>query len=188
MEKTDLRIEKTYTALKTAFTELLQKKKFEDITVNELCDKAIIRRATFYKHFADKFDFFSFYCNEFHREYMQSFSIKGTDEKESIYKLFDFLDQNRQLLLSLQESKLAPSLIDTLSSSMVITVKEMFYSSYKERLPKEIEPDLLIRILSGALISAVKWWLENERHIDKETFVQQLKLISSMMLIDPIKD
>ena len=28
---------------------------------NELCDEAMIRRATFYKHFADKYDFFFFF-------------------------------------------------------------------------------------------------------------------------------
>ena len=53
--KLDLRIYKTYKALHEAFTEILEHKSFEDLTVNELCDKAMIRRATFYKHFADKF-------------------------------------------------------------------------------------------------------------------------------------
>lgn len=59
-EKTDLRIRKTYKALCDAFVTILEKKRFDDLTVNELCDEATIRRATFYKHFADKHDFFSF--------------------------------------------------------------------------------------------------------------------------------
>ena len=58
-QKMDLRIRKTYLALHSAFTQLLEERKFEDITVNELCDRAMIRRTTFYKHFADKFDYFS---------------------------------------------------------------------------------------------------------------------------------
>ena len=60
-EKTDLRIRKTYKALCDAFVTILEKKRFDDLTVNELCDEATIRRATFYKHFADKHDFFPFY-------------------------------------------------------------------------------------------------------------------------------
>ena len=41
--------------------KLMQEKSFEDITVNELCDEAGVRRATFYKHYTDKFDFLSAY-------------------------------------------------------------------------------------------------------------------------------
>ena len=37
--------------------------RFEDITVAMLCDRAVIRRTTFYKHFADKSEFFSFYVD-----------------------------------------------------------------------------------------------------------------------------
>ena len=63
-KKTDLRIQKTYLALQNAFEALLEEKRFEELTVNELCDKAMIRRTTFYKHFADKYEFFAFYIRE----------------------------------------------------------------------------------------------------------------------------
>ena len=59
-KKLDLRIQKTYQALHNAFTILLEEKNFEEITVNELCDAAMIRRTTFYKHFADKYEYFQF--------------------------------------------------------------------------------------------------------------------------------
>ena len=58
-EKTDLRIRKPYKALCDAFVTILEKKRFDDLTVNELCDEATIRRAAFYKHFADKYEFIS---------------------------------------------------------------------------------------------------------------------------------
>lgn len=67
--KLDLRIYKTYKALHEAFTEILEHKSFEDLTVNELCDKAMIRRATFYKHFADKYEYFNFYLSELREEF-----------------------------------------------------------------------------------------------------------------------
>lgn len=56
----DLRIKKTYRALFDAFTELLEEHRFEDLTVAMLCDRAMIRRTTFYKHFRDKNDYFAF--------------------------------------------------------------------------------------------------------------------------------
>jgi AcrR family transcriptional regulator len=60
----NLRIRKTYRSLHNAFVELLEEKCFEDLTVNELCDRAMIRRTTFYKHFADKYEYFTFYILE----------------------------------------------------------------------------------------------------------------------------
>lgn len=63
-KKGDLRVRKTYDALMAAFEEVLSKKTFDELTVNELCDRAKIRRPTFYAHFEDKYDFLRFYLNE----------------------------------------------------------------------------------------------------------------------------
>ena len=59
----DLRIQKTYRSLLTAFTKLLEKHRYEDVSVAMLCEEAMIRRTTFYKHFADKSEFFSFFVD-----------------------------------------------------------------------------------------------------------------------------
>lgn len=59
----DLRIQKTYRSLLAAFTKLLETHRYEDVTVAMLCDEAMIRRTTFYKHFADKSEFFSFFVD-----------------------------------------------------------------------------------------------------------------------------
>lgn len=52
MIKTDLRIEHTKHAIKSALLTLLQNKKLEQVTVKELCENAKINRATFYSHYA----------------------------------------------------------------------------------------------------------------------------------------
>lgn len=59
--KDDLRVIRTKKALSEAFIELLNSKTFDEITVNELCEEAGIRRATFYKHYSDKYDFLTAY-------------------------------------------------------------------------------------------------------------------------------
>ena len=59
-KRIDLRTQKVYSSLIEAFKNLLIEKSFEEITINELCDRACTRRATFYKHFSDKYDFFLF--------------------------------------------------------------------------------------------------------------------------------
>ena len=53
----DLRVKRTYKMLKEAFTVLLSQRPFEQLTVQEICEKAMVRRTTFYQHFEDKHDF-----------------------------------------------------------------------------------------------------------------------------------
>ena len=56
-EKVDLRIIKTHAKLKDALAQMMNDVSFDEITVFDLCEKAGVRRATFYKHFKDKYDF-----------------------------------------------------------------------------------------------------------------------------------
>jgi AcrR family transcriptional regulator len=53
-EKLDPRIKRTRQLIRQAMMTLMQKKHFQDITVQEITGEAGINRATFYAHFVDK--------------------------------------------------------------------------------------------------------------------------------------
>lgn len=53
MNSFDARVRYTKMVIENSFLELLQHKPVAKITVTELCDKAQINRATFYKHYMD---------------------------------------------------------------------------------------------------------------------------------------
>lgn len=55
-EKVDLRLVKTEKAIDIAILALLRKYNFGKISVRNICEEAFISRATFYTHFADKYD------------------------------------------------------------------------------------------------------------------------------------
>ena len=61
IEKDNLKSIKTKNVLNTAILTLLEKYSFEKITVRDICEEALISRATFYAHFVDKYDFLK-YC------------------------------------------------------------------------------------------------------------------------------
>lgn len=50
----DRRIAKTKRALRSALIELVEERGLEDVTVNNLCERADLNRGTFYNHFKDK--------------------------------------------------------------------------------------------------------------------------------------
>lgn len=60
MRKMDIRVIRTYDQLIASLIRLLREKSFEELSVSEICDNAQVHRATFYKHFNDKYEFLNF--------------------------------------------------------------------------------------------------------------------------------
>lgn len=61
----DLRVKRTRKLISQAFFTLLHKKKFEKISIQEIADSAMINRATFYAHYADKQDLYDSLIDQF---------------------------------------------------------------------------------------------------------------------------
>src|SRR5690349_1471235 len=54
--KTDRRSQRTQQLLSTALVELMQQKRYDAITVQDIIDHANVGRSTFYAHYLDKDD------------------------------------------------------------------------------------------------------------------------------------
>ena len=63
-EKLDPRVKRTRALILKSFGELLAEKNFENISVQDVTDKAEINRATFYKHFVDKYALLDYSINQ----------------------------------------------------------------------------------------------------------------------------
>ena len=95
MQQLDLRVQKTHKALIEAFENLLHEKEFENISVTEICDAAMVRRPTFYNHFLDKYDFITFFIKHKMNEIFD-FAIKNSNEEKDNFFIIVFeqlLDQ-----------------------------------------------------------------------------------------------
>lgn len=92
MNTKDLRVIKTKRALSKSFYELLEKQTFSTITVNQICEKALVHRTTFYKHFYDKYDLLIYLIKYVTKDY---FSI---DLKERINAPFTVIDRTSDVI------------------------------------------------------------------------------------------
>ena len=67
-EKLDPRVKRTRNLILQAFGSLLAEKGFESISVQDVTDKAEINRATFYKHFVDKYALLDYFIAHMFRQ------------------------------------------------------------------------------------------------------------------------
>src|SRR2546426_11063332 len=54
-EQADLRVRRTHKLLWDALMVELSERAFEEITVKDICERAMVHRTTFYKHYEDKY-------------------------------------------------------------------------------------------------------------------------------------
>lgn len=176
-QKQDLRIQKTYLALTNAFLEMLEEMPFEQLTVNELCNRAMVRRATFYKHFADKYEFFTFFVQEIQHEFFERESQDEAEPKSfyrnTIQSIFDFVDENQTLVASIMKSNMFPVLLDMVSEQTALSVRERLEQDVRAGAEFPGSPVILAQLFTGALISTVKWWVTEKERIPKAQVVEQ---------------
>lgn len=179
----DLRIQKTYIALMASFSELLKKKRFEKITVNEICDNAMVRRATFYKHFADKYELFAFMVRDIQNSYNAQAQVDGITggRLEQYIAISDymltFLEENEELVSSVMRSDLFPILFDILFEQITMDVKQRLCKDTANESMFSLSPDFMAEAFTGALLSICKWWIRNSRSMKKEKVMEQITIL-----------
>ncbi|MGN0405980.1 MAG: TetR/AcrR family transcriptional regulator C-terminal domain-containing protein [Bariatricus sp.] len=176
-KKTDLRIERTYLFLHNAFTELLEEKRFEDFTVNELCERAMIRRTTFYKHFADKYEYFTFYMKEICESFQKQLPPDVTTDDLNTYflymcrELLHFMEQHQKLVLNIWDSNMFPILLDNLSQNIMYDVLSVLRNMNADKKMSEIQMEGIAAFYSGGLLNTLRLWIMRRTPIDEEQFL-----------------
>ena len=176
----DLRTEKTFASLVEAFLHLLEKSRFEEITIRQLCDDAKIRRATFYTHFADKYEFLSFFIQEMQKEFIEHISLLNenleADETDYYEKLFHelilFFEGHPQLVRNLKNSQMLPAMMEI----FVEEVRKSVYRYLKLQSKEEEEAELKAYFYAGGILQLLQLWMKEPMkfQVDKINWLQFL--------------
>lgn len=175
MNKQDLRVQKTHQALITSFSDLLQTKSFEQITVQDLCANANVRRSTFYRHFNDKYDLLNHVVgtliDHFRKLYLPD--INPDNPRQFFEKLM------RDVLTFIHDNKdIVRSVITLNFYGEVYTI---FYEQIYKAVQKQIEFDrqsgqfyvdvtIYGEFLTGGILSVITNWIQHgQQSIDKVT-------------------
>jgi AcrR family transcriptional regulator len=175
-EQTDLRVRRTQKFLQEAIIELIAEKGFDAITVGDIAERAMINRATFYRHYQDKYDLVAKIFEEtanqlvenmkpFHKDTRQS----ETENPPEIWiQLFEHVAEHARLYRAMLGRNGSSWFAARMREH---TIKLMLES--KRRWEQQKEPGQLSdpampqelpgMQLSHVLIGTIVWWLESEK-------------------------
>ena len=177
-KKIDLRIAKTYRLLHVAFTEILEEKSLEEMTVGELCERAMVRRNTFYLHFADKYEYFYFYLSELRDEFRERAEIDKTNPSPVAYsakmlvELFKFVSSHEKSLERLKNSTRLSFLYMALQEQISHEIRYAIIDRHNKK--NNVDIDMIVAFYSGGLINIIYWWIENPQPLTEEQLAERI--------------
>ncbi|MEV5027453.1 TetR/AcrR family transcriptional regulator [Paenibacillus sp. LPE1-1-1.1] len=160
MSKVDRRILKTQEALKKAVIELMSEKNFDDITIQDISDRANVSRGTIYLHYLDKYDLLDKLMEE-HINNMSNFCESATE--------MDFIESTVHCMEYFESNYLFFSTM--LASEGAKYFRSQFLKFNIEEFRKDVDitkgknygrnEDVIVQFVANAYVGSVEWWLKN---------------------------
>ncbi len=164
----DRRQIKTRKAIFQAFRSLLEKKRYDHISVQEIIDAADVGRSTFYSHFETKDLLLKAMCGE------MFYHIFENDPCPWSGKDYDLEAKLSHILWHIRDSK------NDLSGILLSDSGEIFMKYFKEHLRDvfdenlalfqiDVPEDFLLNHLVGSFAETVMWWMKEKLQTSPET-------------------
>jgi AcrR family transcriptional regulator len=164
--KTDRRIVRTRDTLGDALIALMQEKTFEDITVQQVLDRAGVGRSTFYAHYRDKDDLLLSDVEEFLEGFSKTLERQGASPSRllPVQEFFTHMRDARHFHGVLVKSGKV--------NEVLALARGLFARSIEARLQKagvHVEPShrsAHAHALAGSFLSLLEWWMDKGMKAD----------------------
>jgi len=171
----DRRQKKTRNAIYAALSILLDKKRFSDITVQEILDEANVGRSTFYSHFETKDDLLREMCTEIFTHIFSDIQTRETGHDFSGGR--DRLDaQLIHILYHLRDNdyNIAKILCSESAGMFMQYFREYMvtlFESHAGEIRNDVPADFKINFLVGSFTDTISWWVKGGMNHSPETVI-----------------
>jgi AcrR family transcriptional regulator len=158
-ENQDLRIVRTRKMLREAMITLAIQKGFSSVTVNDIVELAMVNRATFYRHYQDKYDLVESYLDELYAELnaAPAPAPRLGEPNPRLVKLFGHIRDNAPFYRAMLGPRGYSGFAERIRRLTEATLRARWEAvEGRTRMP----PPMLLSYLSHASYGALVWWLE----------------------------
>ena len=163
----DLRQRRTRKLLADALLSLLEERPLSEISVVDICQRAMVHRTTFYAHFDDKLALLRYAVDELQKyfEPVDPSLDPRTGPREYFMVLFhnalSFLKSHRGMFLTVQ------------GAAEFYVLDEIITDALKRKLSESapaagFDPELTARFYAGGLLALIRWWLSSGADVPDE--------------------
>lgn len=166
-DKIDLRIVKTQKKLTDALFSMMSEMPFDDITVFDLCERANIRRATFYKHYNDKYDFFKGVTLRLIENFANTLISNDDTFTPSNYftrfvnEVFVYFEKRPVILSNLLESNTFPVMYDIITSCTHSALVERLTELKKSGMYITTDITFTANFINGGIAKIMLDWFKS---------------------------
>ncbi|MEF2967151.1 TetR/AcrR family transcriptional regulator [Paenibacillus sp. M1] len=186
-KKTDLRILRTKQSIRKAFYELIQEKGYESITIQDIADRAIINRNTFYLHYQNKPDLLETCINELLSELKDAVVLCPVSMNPFSISILETVMKTVLEHISCNKTFYYAMLIE---ENRIYQFRAKMENIIKDKLngvgdPSQgqshlaISKELLLEYLVSAFMGVVNWWIKNDQPLSVEEASSQFSRIVS---------
>ena len=159
--KEDFRSKKTEKALDIAMSSLLESYNFRRITVKDICEEAMVSRATFYAHFLDKYDLLKTWLMHLKPDNINQDATYEQKEKA----VNQFVHKNEKTIKNVAygaDKETSIILFNFMLSFLNITINK---KNCDKPNPKYV---VLANFYGGGMVSYLLWLIDNKFSPDVE--------------------
>lgn len=166
-EHLDLRQRKTRRLLVEALAGLLEERPFQELSVTDICRRAMVHRTTFYAHFNDKQELLHYLLEGMERECAATCLPQDPERGPREYLLtaagnvFAFFEQRRALYRACVNSG-ADARAHTLEDCAAAELCRLFSEPRFRAASPQVDPQVAAHFYMGAMLSLIRWWLTSD--------------------------
>jgi AcrR family transcriptional regulator len=184
----DLRVRRTRKLLQKALLEAASEKGFAHVTVSDITERAMVNRATFYRHYEDKYDLLTHYMEELPGlidSHEREIDL-GNQPAQSqdlpplgLVKLLRHIQSNADFYRVMLGKQGDPAFCaQTFRNYIEQGYRRILSSQASQYDPSRPPIDLTVSYILGAGVSAIVWWLETDQASSPEQMAVWLYQLS----------
>ena len=186
----DRRAQRTRQLLHDAMFSLMLEKRYDKITVQDIIDRANVGRSTFYAHFQDKEDLALSGMVQMLDQLGQAVGqdASGGLSLMPVLALFQHVQENQHFFKALTRGRG----LDLFFERGQVYWTQRLEAALQAQLPQGQSSSVPIPIIatsvSGALITLLKWWLDNKMPYTPERMDEIARQLTMPMIEAGLKD
>jgi len=160
--KPDKRSRRTHERLGSALVDLIQEKPIDNVTVQEVLDRASVGRSTFYLHFRDKNDLLLSQLEKFLEMMSNALSIRKEKSHRvvPVAELFAHIGSQKKLYRALADSGRLDDFFDLAQGYFARGIEQRLRESGLCSNLLHQEFGARSCALAASLLALLKWWLD----------------------------